>query len=150
MIKNMQGTEEFKQIEKVLMGSEKTSPRSGDPDGIPKKNAWIVWTVDKDDLITGLEVYAEFKKELIESNGQLKQRLTVQISADILERAKNAVYWTRGLTLAQLTEQALEKVIASLEKGSTIYDDQTGEALKSKGDSFPERREELKSGRPVK
>lgn len=85
-----------------------------------------------------------------DENGELKQRLTVQISAEILDRAKNAVYWTRGLTLAQLTEQALEKAIRELEKKSIVFDDQTGEALKSKGDQFPERREELKSGRPVK
>lgn len=85
-----------------------------------------------------------------DSNDNVKQRLTVQISAEILERAKNSVYWTRGLTLAQFTEQALEKAIVSLEKGSTIFNDETGEALKAKGESFPQRREELKSGRPVK
>lgn len=80
----------------------------------------------------------------------LKQRLTVQISEEIIERAKNAVYWTRGLTLAQLTEEALEKTIAALEKASVIYDDKTGKPLKEKGDSFPKRKDELKSGRPVK
>lgn len=79
-----------------------------------------------------------------------KQRLTVQISEDVIERAKNAVYWTRGLTLAQLTEDALEKAISSLEKNSTIYDDKTGNPLKNKGDEFPQRQESLKSGRPVK
>lgn len=78
-----------------------------------------------------------------------KQRLTVQISEDTIERAKNAVYWTRGMTLAQLTEEALEKAVAALEKSSVIYDDKTGKPLKEKGDSFPQRREELKSGRPV-
>lgn len=78
-----------------------------------------------------------------------KQRLTVQISENVIERAKNAVYWTRGLTLAQLTEEALEKAIKALEKGSVIYDDKTGQPLKEKGNEFPKRREELKSGRPV-
>lgn len=79
-----------------------------------------------------------------------KQRLTVQISEDVIERAKNAVYWTRGLTLAQLTEEALEKAIKALEKGSVIYDDKTGQPLKEKGNEFPKRRSELNSGRPVK
>lgn len=79
-----------------------------------------------------------------------KQRLTVQISEDVIERAKNAVYWTRGLTLAQLTEEALENAIKNLEKISVIYDDRTGQPIKDKGDAFPERREALKSGRPVK
>lgn len=78
-----------------------------------------------------------------------KQRLTVQISEDVIERAKNAVYWTRGLTLAQLTEEALEKTVSSLEKNSVIYDDKTGEPLKNKGSSFPKRTHELKSGRPI-
>ncbi len=90
------------------------------------------------------------KQTAVESNGDLKQRLTVQISAEILERAKNAVYWTRGLTLAKLTEQALEKAISSLEKSATVFNDETGEALKSKGEPFLQRNEELKSGRPVK
>ena len=79
-----------------------------------------------------------------------KQRLTVQISEDVIERAKNTVYWTRGLTLAQLTEEALENAIKNLEKISVIYDDSTGKPLKDKGDAFPKRREGLKSGRPVK
>lgn len=79
-----------------------------------------------------------------------KQRLTVQISEEIIERAKNAVYWTRGLTLAQLTEEALDKAILSLEKNSIIYDDKTGKPMKEKGDPFPTRKDELKSGRPVK
>lgn len=78
-----------------------------------------------------------------------KQRLTVQISENIIERAKNAVYWTIGLTLAQLTEEGLEKSIKSLEKSSVIYDN-TGKPLKEKGDTFPNRKENLKSGRPVK
>ncbi len=79
-----------------------------------------------------------------------KQRLTVQISEDVIERAKNTVYWTRGLTLAQLTEEALEKAIKNLESNNVIYDDSTGKPLKEKNDQFPPRAEELKRGRPVK
>ena len=67
-----------------------------------------------------------------------------------IERAKNAVYWTRGLTLAQLMEESLNKAISSLEKTSVIYDDKTGSPLKNKGEEFPQRKEDLKSGRPVK
>lgn len=79
-----------------------------------------------------------------------KQRLTVEISEEVIERAKNAVYWTRGLTLAQLTEEALKNTVVALEKSNVIYDDCTGQPLKDKGDAFPKRREDLKSGRPVK
>jgi len=83
------------------------------------------------------------------SNGP-KQRLTVQISEKVVERAKNAVYWSRGLTLAQLTEQALAKALDKLEKSTAIFDDKTGRPLKEKNQPFPERAEELKTGRPIK
>lgn len=79
-----------------------------------------------------------------------KQRITVQISEQIVERAKNAVYWTRGLTLAQFVEQSIESALMSLEGEAIIFDDKSGEPLKQKGEPFPERSEELKSGRPVK
>ena len=63
--------------------------------------------------------------------------------------SKNVVYWTRGLTLAKLTEEALEKAIKSLGKNRIIFDDKTGEPIKTEEDSFPKRRSELKSGRPI-
>jgi RNA polymerase-binding transcription factor DksA len=84
------------------------------------------------------------------SDGTAKQRLTVQISDEVVERAKNAVYWTRGLTLAQLTEQALEKALNSIENSSVIFCDKTGEPIKKKGEPYPKREDSLKSGRPVK
>lgn len=97
-----------------------------------------------------------YKKPKINGHDSLKrgngakQRLTVQISDEVVERAKNAVYWTRGLTLAQLTEQALEKALVSLEKNTAIFDDKTGNPLKEKGSQFPKRVDELKTGRPIK
>ncbi len=108
-----------------------------------------------DSLLTAPKEAKENKKKLSDNDSQKppngnKQRLTVQISEDITERAKNTVYWTRGLTLAQLTEEALEKAIRTLEKNSVIFDDETGKPLKNKGEPFPNRKEELKSGRPVK
>lgn len=111
-----------------------------------------------DALLTSPEEVKEkpLKKQKLSDNGSQKppnakkQRLTVQISEDITERAKNAVYWTRGLTLAQLTEEALEGAIKALEKNSVIFDDGTGNPLKEKGTPFPNRKEELKSGRPIK
>ncbi len=62
-----------------------------------------------DSLLTAPEEVKEKPKKKLKLNGNgsqkpangNKQRLTVQISEDITERAKNAVYWTRGLTLAQ-------------------------------------------------
>ncbi len=36
-----------------------------------------------------------------------RRRLTVALPLELLERSRNAVYWTKGLTLARLLEQAL-------------------------------------------
>lgn len=64
-----------------------------------------------------------------------KQRITVQISADVIERIKNAVYWTPGLTLAALAEEMFAKGVDLLEM--------------KRGEPFPHRKEELKTGRPI-
>lgn len=63
-----------------------------------------------------------------------RERLTAQLPRELIERARNAVYWTPGLTLAGLTEAALEKFLNELEQGKP----------------FPPRQRELKAGRPVK
>lgn len=65
-----------------------------------------------------------------------KERLTVHLPADLIERVKNAVYWTPGLTLAKLAEKGLDRAVEDLEK-------------QHKG-PFPRRTEELKGGRPLK
>lgn len=64
-----------------------------------------------------------------------KQRITVQISVDVIERVKNAVYWTPGLTLAALAEEALAKAVDELEEKN--------------GETFSKRKDELKTGRPL-
>lgn len=53
-----------------------------------------------------------------------------------LEKARDAVYWTPGLTLASLTEMALQREIERLEK--------------TRGGSFQPRKGELPTGRPVR
>lgn len=65
-----------------------------------------------------------------------KERLTVHVSVEVIERAKNAVYWTPGLTLAGLAENALQKALEGLERAH--------------GGPFDQRRAELKGGRPLK
>jgi hypothetical protein len=65
-----------------------------------------------------------------------KERMTVQMSRNIIERVKDAVYWTPGLTVAQLTEEALEHALDMLEKKN--------------GKPFDKRRSELRPGRPLK
>ena len=66
----------------------------------------------------------------------LKERLTVHLPVDLIERVKNAVYWTPGLTLARLAEEALTAAVERLER--------------ERGEPFPPRRSELKGGRPLK
>ena len=63
-----------------------------------------------------------------------RKRLTVSLPLDLLERSRNTVYWTKGLTLAQLLEQALTCSLDQLER---VH-----------GQPFPQRLEDLKGGRP--
>jgi hypothetical protein len=65
-----------------------------------------------------------------------KERLTVHLSQELINRIRNAVYWTPGLTLADLGEDAFTRVVAEREK--------------QRGGAFPQRKEELKGGRPIK
>jgi hypothetical protein len=66
----------------------------------------------------------------------IKERLTVHLSIGLIDRMKNAVYWTPGLTLAGLAEEALAQAVDKLEK--------------ERGEPFPPRQAELKGGRPLK
>ena len=65
-----------------------------------------------------------------------KERLTVNLPPELIERARNAVYWTPGLTLAGLTEEAISKGLARLEKKN--------------GAPFKERDGKLPTGRPIR
>lgn len=66
----------------------------------------------------------------------VKERLTVHLPVDLIDRIKNAVYWTPGLTLAGLAEEALTAAVERLER--------------ERGEPFPPRKAELKGGRPLK
>lgn len=65
-----------------------------------------------------------------------KDRLTVHLPVDVIDRAKNAVFWTPGLTLAGLAETAFLKALERLEKEN--------------GGPFAPRKAELKGGRPMR
>jgi hypothetical protein len=65
-----------------------------------------------------------------------KERLTVHLPIDLIERIKNTVFWTPGLTLARLGEEAFKTHVNKLEK--------------SRGGPFPPRKDELRGGRPMK
>jgi hypothetical protein len=67
----------------------------------------------------------------------VKERVTFQLPAPIIERARDAVYWTPGLTMAALMEEALRTHLDGVEK--------------KRGEPIPSRKgAALKTGRPVK
>ena len=65
-----------------------------------------------------------------------KERLTVHLPVDLIDGVKNAVYWTPGLTLARLAEEALRQALAALET--------------ARGAPFPPRERNLTVGRPLR
>lgn len=65
-----------------------------------------------------------------------KERVTFQLPIDLIERARNAVYWTPGATIAGLMEHALAAHLAEIEQ--------------QRGAPFPLRESALKTGRPIK
>lgn len=65
-----------------------------------------------------------------------KERLTVHLPVEVINRAKDAVFWSPGLTLAGFAEAAFLKALEKLEKEN--------------GGPFPPRKAELKGGRPVR
>ena len=65
-----------------------------------------------------------------------KERLTVHLPGDLIDGVKNAVYWTPGLTLARLAEEALRHALADLEA--------------MRGAPFPPRERPLTVGRPLR
>jgi hypothetical protein len=65
-----------------------------------------------------------------------KQRLTIHVPVKLIDRIKNAVYYTPGLTMSDFADTAFEKAISLLEERN--------------GGPFQQRTQELKGGRPIK
>jgi hypothetical protein len=66
----------------------------------------------------------------------IKDRMTFHLPVRVIDRAKNAVYWTPGLTLADLAAEAIDTAVDKLEK--------------KRGEPFQQRKADLKGGRPMK
>jgi hypothetical protein len=66
-----------------------------------------------------------------------KTRATFHLPVDLLEEARDVVYWVPGLTMANLTEEALRREIQRIKD------------VRNNGESFPSREGDLKRGRPV-
>jgi hypothetical protein len=64
-----------------------------------------------------------------------KERMTVQLSKEIIERMRDVVYWER-MTLAQFVEEAIDTALSRLEH--------------HRGQPYPKRKDQLKRGRPMK
>jgi len=65
-----------------------------------------------------------------------KERVTFQLPPETIDRARNAVFWTPGATMAALMEEALSAYLDRLER--------------KRGKPFPPRSSALRTGRPVK
>ena len=70
----------------------------------------------------------------VRTSRQPKQRVTITLPLSLLERLRNAVYWTGHGPLAQLISDALDEAVTHMEKAN--------------GQSFPQRLAPLKRGRP--
>ena len=65
-----------------------------------------------------------------------KERVTFQLPVALIERVRDAVYWTPGATMAALMEAALSDHLERLEK--------------RRGQPFERRGGALRTGRPIK
>jgi predicted DNA binding CopG/RHH family protein len=63
-----------------------------------------------------------------------KQRVTITLPQSLLERLRNAVYWTGHGPLARLIAEALDDAVTQMEQAN--------------GQAFPRRLAPLKRGRP--
>jgi hypothetical protein len=69
--------------------------------------------------------------------GQKKNaRITLQLSAELIERLRNVVYWTPGLTLTAIVTEALRRCVEEREA--------------EHGGAYPKREQQLRIGRPAK
>jgi hypothetical protein len=65
-----------------------------------------------------------------------RQKLTVHLDADVVNRVKNAAYWDPRLTIAKIAERGIRLALKEVEK--------------EHGGPYPQRTGELIGGRPIK
>ena len=70
---------------------------------------------------------------LLPSPPSQNQRVTVSLPTPLIERLRNAVYWTEDLPLAGLVAKAIKDIVTQMEKAN--------------GGAFPQRVSPLKRGR---
>jgi hypothetical protein len=70
---------------------------------------------------------------LLPSPPSQNQRVTVSLPTPLIERLRNAVYWTEGLPMAGLVAEAIKDIVTQMEEAN--------------GGAFPQRVSPLKRGR---
>ncbi len=70
---------------------------------------------------------------LLPSSPSENQRVTVSLPTPLIERLRNAVYWTEDLPLASLVAEAIKDIVTQMEEAN--------------GGAFPQRVSPLKRGR---
>ena len=73
--------------------------------------------------------------EVSKAESQKKEKLTVHLTHDLIERVKNAAYWNPRLTIASIAELGVKYAIEQVEREN--------------GGAYPPRENELKGGRPI-
>jgi hypothetical protein len=105
------------------------------------RNQALLWYKGATSPQLGLEGFDMPKKRGASNGHELKpvtkkQQATFSLPPELIERARDAVYWSPGWTMARLAERGLELAIAELEK--------------KRGGAFPSRDDEkLPVGRRV-
>ena len=69
-------------------------------------------------------------------SSRVKAVFTTHINADLAEKVRDAVYWTPGITISGLAEEALDRIITEMEQ--------------ERGEPFPKRAGELRRGWPTR
>jgi hypothetical protein len=59
-----------------------------------------------------------YVKALLNQNRKVK--ITLSLSAKVIERMRNVVYWTPALTLSGLAESGIESKLKKFEKGRRV------------------------------
>jgi post-segregation antitoxin (ccd killing protein) len=70
------------------------------------------------------------------ASGTRKKRLTVYVPEELLEKARDAAFWTPALTLSDLVVEALKRRLEEMER--------------ERGEPFPPRPSRLRPGRPMR
>jgi hypothetical protein len=65
-----------------------------------------------------------------------RAQFSVQIDAALVEKVRDAAFWTPGLTMADIVEDGVRRALVALEKKN--------------GGPFPPRKGKVRTGRPVK